>query len=141
MHLQTTECKFNSFKWIIANLLYLYLLPSPCIILMQFCSPLAPISCFYSLLSLYLSNFLCVCPRPLVLWDFVLQTQYLQTSPLCPAHTASVNICPLTLSSKVGFGVDSVLVDRINVVLRRLKGPQFRAQVTVLATVGAPGAW
>lgn len=46
----------------------------------------------------------------------------------------------LTLSSQVGFGVDSVLVDGVDVVLRRLKRPQLGAQVAVLAAVGASGA-
>lgn len=46
----------------------------------------------------------------------------------------------LTLSSQVGFGVHSVLVDGVDVVLGRLKGPQLGAQVAVLAAVGASGA-
>lgn len=46
----------------------------------------------------------------------------------------------LTLSSQVGLGVDSVLVDGVDVVLGRLKGPQLGAQVAVLAAVGASGA-
>ena len=47
----------------------------------------------------------------------------------------------LTLSSKVGFGIDSVFVDGVDVVFRRLQRSQLRAQVTVLAAVGASGAW
>lgn len=47
----------------------------------------------------------------------------------------------LTLSSQVGLGVDSVLVDGVDVVLGRLQGPQLGAQVAVLAAVGASGAW
>lgn len=46
----------------------------------------------------------------------------------------------LTLSSQVWFGVHSVLVDGVDVVLGRLKGPQLRAQVAVLTAVGASGA-
>lgn len=47
----------------------------------------------------------------------------------------------LTLSSKVGFGVDSVFVDGVDVVFRRLQWSQLRAQVTVLAAVGTSRAW
>lgn len=47
----------------------------------------------------------------------------------------------LTLSSKVGFGVDSVFVDGVDVVFGRLQGPELRAQMTVLAAVGTSGAW
>lgn len=45
------------------------------------------------------------------------------------------------MSSQVGLGVDSVFVDGVNVVLRRLQRSQLGAQVTKLAAVGAPGAW
>lgn len=47
----------------------------------------------------------------------------------------------LTLPSKVRFGVDSVFIDGVNVVLRRLQGSQLGAQVTVLAAIGTSGAW
>lgn len=46
----------------------------------------------------------------------------------------------LTLSSKAGFGVDPVFVDRVNVVFGGLQRPKLRAQVTVLAAVGNSGA-
>lgn len=46
-----------------------------------------------------------------------------------------------TLPSKVGFGVDSVFIDGVNVVFWRLEGSELRAQVTVLAAVGTSGAW
>lgn len=49
--------------------------------------------------------------------------------------------CQLTLSSKVGFGVDSVFVDGVDVVFRRLQRSELSAQVTVLAAVGTSGAW
>lgn len=54
---------------------------------------------------------------------------------------ASISPCLLTLPSKVGFGVDSVFVDGINVVFRGLQRSELRAQVTVLAAVGTSGAW
>ena len=41
----------------------------------------------------------------------------------------------LTLSPQVGLGVDSVLVDGVDVVLRGLQGSEFRPQVTVLTAV------
>lgn len=47
----------------------------------------------------------------------------------------------LTLSSKVGFGVDSVFIDGVDVVFGRLQRPELGAQVTVLAAVGTSGAW
>lgn len=39
------------------------------------------------------------------------------------------------------FLIDPVLVDGIDVVLRRLQGAQFSAQMAVLTAVRAPGAW
>ena len=54
-----------------------------------------------------------------------------------PPHSSYV----LTLSSHVGFGIDSVFVDGVDVVFWRLQGSQLRAQVTVLAAVGTSGAW
>lgn len=54
--------------------------------------------------------------------------------------SASISL-RLTLSSKVGFGVDSVFVDGVDVVFRRLQRSELRAQVTVLAAVGTSGAW
>lgn len=47
----------------------------------------------------------------------------------------------LTLSSKVGLGVDSVFINGVDVVFRRLQRSELRAQVTVLAAVGTSGAW
>lgn len=44
-----------------------------------------------------------------------------------------------TLSSKVGFGVDSVLIDRVDVVFRGLQGSELSAQVTELAELAAVG--
>lgn len=46
----------------------------------------------------------------------------------------------LTLPSKVGFGVNSVFINWVDVVFRRLQGTELRAQVTVLAAVGPSGA-
>lgn len=56
-------------------------------------------------------------------------------------YSADISPSQLTLSSKVGFGVDSVFIDGINVVFRRLQRSELRAQVTVLAAVGTSGAW
>lgn len=56
-------------------------------------------------------------------------------------HSAPITQSQLTLSSKVGFGVDSVFIDGVDVVFRRLQSSELRAQVTVLAAVGTSGAW
>lgn len=54
-------------------------------------------------------------------------------------------VCILTLAlGKVPqwvFLIDPVLVDGIDVVLRRLQGAELGAQVTVLTAVRSPGAW
>lgn len=56
-------------------------------------------------------------------------------------YSATMSQSQLTLSSKVGFGVDSVFIDGVDVVFRRLQRSELRAQVTVLAAVGTSGAW
>ncbi|KAG7227420.1 hypothetical protein INR49_000426 [Caranx melampygus] len=55
--------------------------------------------------------------RPRLLWRSYLSESHVSQSLL-------------TLSSKVGFGVDSVFVDGVNVVFRRLQGSKLRAQAT-----------
>lgn len=41
--------------------------------------------------------------------------------------SATISPFQLTLSSKVGFGIDSVFVDGVNVVFRRLQRSELRA--------------
>lgn len=54
-------------------------------------------------------------------------------------------VCCLTLTlgevPQWCFLIDPVLIDGINVVLRRLQGAQFSGQVAVLTAVRAPGTW
>lgn len=40
-----------------------------------------------------------------------------------------------------GFLIDSVLINGVDVVLRRLQGSELRAQVTVLTAVRTPGTY